>query len=434
MDDGTGIDQIDPIDQKPIDPTFLAQKAFPPIKNIVKYLAVLLLIVAVPLTVFIAQQQQEVRQHAAGEQTQLYFVNDTDTATAVTAENATTGQQVTYDLYLDAGAIPISAFDVTVDLGSLAPEVTVDNVVEGVDAASQFDSVVYNFTHPSATTIRFAKLTTNTSAVITGKLQLIKFTVTPTTAGTGTVTISSATVTSPTQTTALSVGIPTTTFTITGSTIVPTPTTASIPTSAPTAVPTPTSIPTPTIVVPACPSVPTSSTTQLSLNLIFTGLGTSGVDPIHPSKQVHVELYNSTDTTNTIVASGDGCVAYQKSPNPAIPGTFSGTLDIGSVVPNGTYAVKVKSDKILRKLVQAPIAIIGTNPVTVPQTTLIPGDIVDDNNLDISDLTYLLGCYGPKQTSSTCVDYRPADLDDDGKIDGVDYTLFVRSLSSRSGD
>ena len=68
----------------------------------------------------------------------------------------------------------------------------------------------------------------------------------------------------------------------------------------------------------------------------------------------------------------------------------------------------------------APVAMdVQTIQVTAP----IPGDINGDGQVDGSDLTILLGNWGP---CAGC----PADINGDGQVDGSDLTILLGNWGS----
>ncbi len=194
-----------------------------PIKNIISankklaaIIALLVIAAAIPLTVFIAQKQQDIRQRAAGEQTSLYFIPGTDCnalTTQTTQVSLNIGQQYTYSLCLDAGGNNISAFDVTMSFGNAFSLATINSMSEGQDAA-RFNSEFLKTLDPQTGIGRFANGNTNTSQVIQGKLQLGQATFTPTQVGSGTVAVSDASISSITSETALTVAKPTISYEI----------------------------------------------------------------------------------------------------------------------------------------------------------------------------------------------------------------------------
>jgi hypothetical protein len=178
------------------------------------------------------------------------------------------------------------------------------------------------------------------------------------------------------------------------------------------------------------------------------GLNGGNPSPIHPTRTVTVYLYTATQDPNNlndipiiatgaatlVTTTGDQAFGYFVDPN----------LNVGNL--NGQYQIFVKSNQYLR----APIVTANSSTTTntfqltsgkttaLPQVTLIAGDIFPpptdaissygDNVLDISDYNMLISCYGDKATSSICPNKNAADLNDDGKIDGIDYNILLRSF------
>ena len=131
-------------------------------------------------------------------------------------------------------------------------------------------------------------------------------------------------------------------------------------------------------------------------------------------------------------------------------GNFTDSIDLGPTFPTGNYSIKVKTDKYLWKLVPGIVNIKTLASNTVATTSLVAGDIKDDNILNILDYNILLDCgYGainplpladPNSlyNSPSCVahsDFRSnVDLDDNGIVNSADYNLFLRELSVQNGD
>ncbi len=154
-------------------------------------------------------------------------------------------------------------------------------------------------------------------------------------------------------------------------------------------------------------------------------------DPSDPS----ITPIKRTGTVHLDSTTGSGTYGY----------FTNGTLDVGGL--NGTYKVLVKSNQYLRKQFvpkdgdssQTYVFTPGQTTV-LPTITLLAGDIVPppttaggdygDNTIDISDYNMLArGCYGGKATTSSCANKEGADLNDDGKVDGIDYNILIRTFN-----
>ena len=142
------------------------------------------------------------------------------------------------------------------------------------------------------------------------------------------------------------------------------------PTSTP-AKATSTPIPTnkPTTVPPTSTPSPIPNTTTLSFpTILLHGIGNGGdsvnpnsignTNPLTPQRTLTVQIYNSS---NQLVTTQTGTITYS-----SVNGAFSGSVNLGSSVPTGSYIIKVKTDKYLER--QIP----GIIQITQGQTTTIP--------------------------------------------------------------
>lgn len=119
-------------------------------------------------------------------------------------------------------------------------------------------------------------------------------------------------------------------------------------------------------------------------------------------------------------------------------GDFGGDIVVtGATIPSGSYLIKVKSPGYLKKQLTGIINIVPSATNTLPNVTLITGDINNDNSLSISDYNVLLDCYSDLLPARNCSDQNKkmsADLSDDGSVNASDYNLFLRELSVVSGN
>jgi hypothetical protein len=131
-----------------------------------------------------------------------------------------------------------------------------------------------------------------------------------------------------------------------------------------------------------------------------------------------------------LVLTRQGIVTY----NPTL-GNFIGNVDMGSTLTNGVYTVRVKGEQYLRALVPGIQTITQGTTAAIPQTTLITGDINNDNAVNIIDYNLLMGCYSDFLPPVSCAAayQAPSDLTDDGNVNQFDYNLFIRELNTRGG-
>ncbi len=261
--------------------------------------------------------------------------------------------------------------------------------------------------------------------------------VSPTTAPTGVTTAPTGVTVEPTGVTIVPTGVTTapTDVTVepTGVTIAPTGVT-----TAPTGV---TIAPSATIT----PSFPPSDT-LLSLTIGLTGIGAVGdqtnpsdsslsnQNPLDTSRTIHVYAINDAGQTSYI----DGTVNYDSSGD-ANNGYYTGTVDMGNL-PSGNYQIMAKMDGYLRKAVPSLVQVTAQSTTTVPEITLVAGDINNDNSISILDYGLLMACVtayyvdGGPDAGCPQSQYRLADLNDDGVVDLSDYNLWLRNSSVEYGD
>lgn len=178
---------------------------------------------------------------------------------------------------------------------------------------------------------------------------------------------------------------------------------------------------------------------QLSLTLALQGVGFTGSStqptlttlhtPKNTTRSVTVSVF---DQNNNPVKTANGSVQFNTT-----SGLFTGTIDIPGL-PAGQYIVKVTTQRYLvKKIPGIQTLAIGTN--AMPQVTMIAGDVNMDNKLSIEDYSILSDCYGAGLTSGACTTDKQnpkvqPDINDDGVVDGLDYQLFFDSLSIQQGD
>ena len=107
-------------------------------------------------------------------------------------------------------------------------------------------------------------------------------------------------------------------------------------------------------------------------------------------------------------------------------GLFSGLVNMGTagLLNNApTELIEIKMDTMRGFASTGTILKPETN--NIPQITLRAG-LDHDNNVDV--VTYyniLLDCFNGKKG---CKNLQEADINDDGKADGIDYNIFLKSI------
>ncbi len=212
-----------------------------------------------------------------------------------------------------------------------------------------------------------------------------------------------------------------------------------------TATPTPTLVPSVTTSPSVSPIVSQTPTplplgTSLSLNLLLHGIGNSGDNanltasslsnktPLHPTRNAIGYLY---DITNTLVATATGTINYSSA-----SGSFAGKVYTNNLLPAGKYTLKVRTDYHLTHLIPGILTISSNLTNVIPDTSLVAGDVNNDNKLDILDYNMLLDCYSDLSPAVNCNDTKKlmTDLNDDSNVNQFDYNLFLREISTQPGE
>jgi len=183
-----------------------------------------------------------------------------------------------------------------------------------------------------------------------------------------------------------------------------------------------------------------SINTQLKFDILLHGIGKAGdnVNPtggggnfnlVHLQRILRVEIVDGND--NVVATNMNGFVLFDSQ-----SGSFKGTVDLADQIQtSGTYGVRVKMAQSLKGLRLQSITVGSVN--TIPQMTLVTGDVNDDNSvsINIEDYNILLGCYSDFTPAEDCDPNRKvkADLTDDGNVNFADLNLFLRELNTISG-
>ncbi len=195
--------------------------------------------------------------------------------------------------------------------------------------------------------------------------------------------------------------------------------------------PTVTSMPSPTFSAQAM---------VLSFNVFMHGIGSSGDNanpfsaefsnkqPQHPSRDVTVYVY---DDQNQLAVTKPGSITYD-----ALSGTYKGTVDLGTAVATGDYTIRIKEGTHLRRLLPGIQRLNQQANNIMPEIALVAGDVNNDNTLNILDYNLLVGCYSDLLPAVSCTDENKVktDLNDNNEVNQFDYNLFLREITVQSGN
>lgn len=192
--------------------------------------------------------------------------------------------------------------------------------------------------------------------------------------------------------------------------------------------------PTPTATV--TPTLPAEST-QLGFTLAMPGIGSAACkatstletdtignncSPVNPTRGIDFEVY---DTLDQFVASSTASVVFDGE-------NYLGT---GAVdLQSGTYSVIVRMNNTLKKRLPGTQTVQSGQTSQTSSTPLVPGDLDQNNILDLFDWTILITCYQTSTPSAGLGQCQPSDMNDDGIIDEPDINIISRGFAIRNGD
>ena len=158
-------------------------------KKLLIIVGIIVAILVIPLTVFVARQQQETRQRAAQGNNIKVYLALADNTTPLTTITAAPNETKTLRVYLDPQGNPISAFSL-VGTPSNPSIYSLSNLTEG-DGAQKFNAELVKEIDNSGA-IHFGKATTTADAAVISASPLLlgTITATATTVGTGNITLS----------------------------------------------------------------------------------------------------------------------------------------------------------------------------------------------------------------------------------------------------
>lgn len=408
------------------------------------------LLVGLTIALSISQQRTET-QSSAGASTTLFF---TPSSTSSSPIQKNIGETVSFDVMINPGNnLPsIVRLEMNFDGTKLAAEGTTPFVVNSTAFPQVLDqqvstgkvivvaSIGSDGTKAIASETKVGTLTLKTLAATTPPVSI--------TFGSSSSVLSVAATDNATDnvlstTTPAYVRVaasPTATPTMTPTpTRTPTPTGVSSPTVTPTRTPTPTPLITNTPTPTKTPTpTPTPAVTKVSLSLLLHGIGKGGdsanpggtgnTSPTRTQRTVTLEVSNQQ---NQLVLTKQGTVVYNNT-----PGNFIGTIDLGTTLPGGAYTMRIKTNQYLKSLIPGIQTLTAGQTLNLPVTTLITGDINNDNVINIVDYNILLGCYSDLLPATNCTTGNKAlaDINDDGSVNAFDYNLFLRELTNVQGD
>jgi len=164
----------------------------------------------------------------------------------------------------------------------------------------------------------------------------------------------------------------------------------------------------------------TPQATSMVVSIKIPTIGSIGAEtnPVNTSRSVNIEMYQGTVLARTV----SGTLAYDGT-------VFKGNVNVGAGFESGSYILKTKLSNTLRK--NLGTYTVNTN-IILPVATMIMGDTIDDNKLNIFDYNVLISCYEARAGTDDCKNEKDlADLNDSGSVDSTDYNILIRSFEDQ---
>ena len=111
-------------------------------------------------------------------------------------------------------------------------------------------------------------------------------------------------------------------------------------------------------------------------------------------------------------------------------GKYKGNVSLGNNFISGSYLAKVRFDNTLWKTIPGIQNITSGQTYNAPEASLVSGDIIQDNEINLLDYNALLSCFG----AQACATKVQADLNDDDKVEELDLNILYAGFAKRKGD
>lgn len=177
--------------------------------------------------------------------------------------------------------------------------------------------------------------------------------------------------------------------------------------------------------IPGQPTAtPNPNETRIALEYWLPGIGANTAqglnnNPVRKALATEIEVY---DAQNQKVKNQTATLNFALDTH-----SYKATVSLGNLA-TGPYSIRARFNNTLWK--KTPALLTAANTTTVPAQQLIPGDIDQNNTLDLLDYNAVISCYGNKP----CSNKEKADLNIDGKVDERDLNILYAGFATRMGD
>ncbi len=169
---------------------------------------------------------------------------------------------------------------------------------------------------------------------------------------------------------------------------------------------------------------------KASLTVEFQGIGPNA-NPRNPRRLVTLKIFKNDGSFESAAYVAEDSLTYD-----GLDGKFkSNNFSLGAI-PDGKYQMVIQEERYLdaqltNKNGDKAIAVSGAVAVEMAPVTMLAGDIGPgergDNFINIIDYNALIGCL-PGAPINSCFNRDYADLNDDGRVDQIDFDILMKNF------
>lgn len=169
---------------------------------------------------------------------------------------------------------------------------------------------------------------------------------------------------------------------------------------------------------------------KASLTVEFQGIGPNA-SPRNPTRRVTLKIFKNDGPFESAAYVAEDSITYD-----AQSGKFtSNNFSLGAL-PDGKYQMVIQEERyldaqLLSKTGDKVITVVGSAVVEMSPVTMLAGDLGPgergDNFINIIDYNALIGCL-PGAPINACFNRDKADLNDDGKVDQIDFDILMKNF------
>lgn len=169
---------------------------------------------------------------------------------------------------------------------------------------------------------------------------------------------------------------------------------------------------------------------KASLTVEFQGIGPNA-NPLNKTRYITIKIFKNEGPFERADYVAEDNIVYDGQ-----DGKFkSNNFNLGAL-PDGKYQMVIQEERYLdaqltNKNGDKAITVSGGVVVEMAPVTMIAGDLAPgergDNFINIIDYNAIIGCM-PGAPSNSCFNRDYADLNDDGKVDQIDFDILMKNF------